>query len=161
MLEAPARLDWVVVTPNPIPMSEAAAWVTTPASGAVVTFAGVVRDHSEGRPGVTAMTYEAYEEVAQDKLADVVREARERYEGIERLAVWHRTGRLELSEVSVVVAVSAAHRDEAFTAARFVIDTLKETVPIWKREHWEAGEDWAEATMPISAVPTANQGRSS
>ena len=149
MLEVPIRSDWVVVTPDPLSVELAMEWATTPACGAVVTFSGVVRDHSEDRFGVTAITYEAYEEVATERLAAVVGETRERYEGIERIAAWHRTGRLELSELSVLVVVSSAHRDVAFTAGRFVIDTLKVRVPIWKREHWESGDDWAESALPL------------
>lgn len=159
MLETPIQPDWVVITPDPLPVVQAMDWATTPACGAVVTFSGVVRDYSEDRFGVTAITYEAYEEVAVERLAAVAGEARERYEGIERLVVWHRTGRLELSELSVLVVVSSAHRDVAFAAGRFVIDTLKVSVPIWKREHWEAGDDWAESALPLRPVTATTKQR--
>ena len=126
-------------------------------SGAVVTFLGVVRDHSEGRDGVTGLTYEAYEEVAVRRMREIAAETRRRWPIVERIALLHRTGDLALSEASVVVVVSSPHRAEAFEAARFAIDTLKETVPIWKREHWAGGDDWATAAH--EPVPSRLIGR--
>jgi molybdopterin synthase catalytic subunit len=143
---------WVALLDEPLPVDDATRWVTTPAAGGVVTFCGVVRDHAEGRSGVVGLTYEAYEDVAQSRLAEVAAETRRRWPDIERVALLHRIGDLTLSEVSVVVAVSAPHRGEAFDAARFAIDTLKETVPIWKREHWAEGSDWATGARPVRAV---------
>lgn len=148
--------DWVALSADPLPIAEAATWVTTPGSGAVVTFLGVVRDHAEGRTDVTALTYEAYDDVARTRMAEIATEVRRRWPAVERLALLHRTGRLELSEPSVAVIVSTPHRPEAFEAARFAIDTLKETVPIWKREHWAGGDDWgtcAHDARPVSASP--------
>jgi len=147
--------DWIAVTDEPLPVDAATAWVTTPGSGAVVVFLGVVRDSSEGRGGVKGLTYEAYEEEARRCLAAVVADARRRWPVVERAAVLHRVGDLELSEPSVAVVVSSPHRAEAFEAARFCIDTLKETVPIWKREHWEGGSDWATCTHPVRRVGSA------
>ena len=134
---------WIALTSGVLPVEDARAWVTRPECGAVVVFTGVVRDHSEGRAGVEALTYEAYEDAATAGLARVAEEARRRHPGLGPVALLHRTGRVELGEPTVVVAVSAPHRDTAFDAARFCIDTLKETVPIWKREHWDEGSDWA------------------
>jgi molybdopterin synthase catalytic subunit len=136
--------DWVGLTSHPLPVETANTWVTTPGSGAVVCFLGVVRESSEGRPGVRGLTYEAYEEEATRRLGEIAAELRRRWPDVERLALLHRVGDLALSEPSVAVVVSAPHRAEAFEAARFGIDTLKETVPIWKREHWEGGSEWAE-----------------
>jgi molybdopterin synthase catalytic subunit len=101
---------------------------------------------------VTGLTYEAYEDEATRRLADVAAEARLRWPMAGRLALLHRVGELTLSEVSVVVVASAPHRGEAFEAARFCIDTLKETVPIWKREHWAGGSDWAECAHAARPV---------
>ena len=101
-----------------------------------MTFCGTVRDHSKGRAGVTWLEYEAYVEQVAPRLTRVATAARERWEKIGRLALLHRVGRLEVGEVSVVVVASTPHRAEAFAAAQFCIDTLKETVPIWKRETW-------------------------
>jgi len=144
--------DWIDVAAAALPVETATAWATTAASGAVVVFLGVVRDHAEGRAGVTGLTYEAYQEEAVVKLAAVAAEARQRWPVIDRVALLHRTGDLALSDVAVAVVVSSPHRDDAFEAARFCIDTLKETVPIWKREHWEGGSDWGTRANPVRAV---------
>jgi molybdopterin synthase catalytic subunit len=151
-VQPPASGDWIAVTEQPLPVDTATAWATTPVSGAVVVFLGVVRDHAEGRAGVTGLTYEAYEEEAVARLAAVADEARTRWPVIDRVALLHRTGHLALSEASVAVIVSSPHRAEAFEAARYCIDTLKETVPIWKREHWEGGSDWGTGANPVRAV---------
>ena len=148
----PAGGDWLAVTPEPLPVEGATAWATTPASGAVVVFLGVVRDHSEGRDGVVGLTYEAYEDEALRRLEAVVTECRRRWPVVDRLALLHRVGDLALSEASVAVVASSPHRPEAFEAARFCIDTLKETVPIWKREHWSGGSDWGQCAHDIRPV---------
>jgi len=147
-----ASSDWIDVVGAPLPVDAATAWATTTSSGAVVVFLGVVRDHAEGRDGVTGLTYEAYEEEAVTKLAAVADEARRRWPVVDRVALLHRTGDLALSDVAVAVVVSSPHRADAFDAARYCIDTLKETVPIWKREHWEAGSDWGTGANPVRAV---------
>jgi molybdopterin synthase catalytic subunit len=148
----PTSGDWIALTRDGLPITLATEWATTPASGAVVVFLGVVRDNSDGRDGVRGLSYEAYEEEAERRLVAVADEARQRWPVIDRVALLHRVGDLALSEASVAVVVSSPHRPEAFEAARFCIDTLKETVPIWKREHWEGGSDWAEAAHPVRPV---------
>ncbi len=115
--------------------------VGDPAAGAVLLFLGTVRDHSPGKEGVTHLEYEAYGEFVEQKIGEVVARARERWP-VRRVVAEHRVGRLEVGEVSVAVAVSAAHRDQAFAAGRFVIDELKATAPIWKKEHWPGGGEW-------------------
>ena len=144
--------DWVTLTDAALPVGSLQAWAVTPRSGAVVVFLGVVRDHADGRTDVRSMTYEAYEGPAQRVMGEIVVEARRRWPDIERVALLHRVGELDLSEPSVAVAVSSPHRDAAFDAARYCIDTLKETVPIWKQEHWGAGSDWALGEKPIRPV---------
>jgi molybdopterin synthase catalytic subunit len=139
----PDARDWVALTDEPLPVTAAAEWATVSSAGAVVTFAGVVRDQAEGRPGVEAMTYEAYDGPAQRAMSDIVAELRRRWPAVARVALLHRVGELQLSEASVLVVVSAPHRTEAFAAAEFAIDTLKEAAPIWKQEHWSGGSDWA------------------
>jgi molybdopterin synthase catalytic subunit len=143
----------VGVTADTLPIDAAAAFVVRPDCGASVVFTGLVRDHSEGRPGVTSLAYEAFEEEVTPRLAAIAVAARARWTTVGRLVLLHRTGLLEVGEVSVVVAASAPHRDEAFDAARFCIDTLKATAPIWKREAWEGGEDWSACGHPIDEVP--------
>jgi molybdopterin synthase catalytic subunit len=152
VLKPPSARDWVGLTGDPLPVDAVNSWATTPSSGAVVCFLGVVRDHAEGRDGVTGLSYEAYEDVASRRLKEVAAETRRRWPLVERLALLHRLGDLSLSEASVVVVASSPHRAEAFEAARFAIDTLKETVPIWKREHWSEGSDWSAAAHPARAV---------
>ena len=154
-MRPPADRDWIVLTSDPLPVDAATSWATTPSSGAVVVFLGVVRDHSEGRAGVRGLTYEAYEAEALTRLAAVADDARRRWPVVERLALLHRVGDLALSEVSVAVVASSPHRPEAFEAARHCIDTLKETVPIWKREHWEDGSDWGQCAHDIRPVDAA------
>ena len=151
--------DWIELLATPLPTEAAVAWATTPAAGAVVTFLGVVRDHSEGRTGVVGLGYEAYEAEALRVLAEVAADARRRWPALERIALLHRTGELDLSEPAVAVVVSSPHRDAAFEAARYCIDTLKETAPIWKREHWSDGSDWARAEEPIRAVGASGKTR--
>lgn len=142
--------DWIGLTTDVLPAAEAMAWASVPECGAVVLFAGTVRDHSEGRPGVVSLTYEAYEAHATSRLEEVARAARERSPEVRRIALLHRVGTLSVGETSVVVVVSAPHRPEAFDAARFCIDTIKTTVPIWKRETWSDGSDWAQCAHPIA-----------
>jgi molybdopterin synthase catalytic subunit len=149
------RDDWVGITTDPLPMGAVAAFVERADCGASVVFTGSVRDHSEGRPGVQSLEYEAYDEEVTPRLAAIAEEARTRWPVVGRLALLHRTGLLAVGEASVVVAASAPHRVEAFEAARFCIDTLKATAPIWKREAWEGGEDWSACAHPVGEVPRA------
>jgi molybdopterin synthase catalytic subunit len=144
-----ATSDWISITENPLSPDELASWVIRPNCGAVVTFSGVVRDHSSSRDNVIALEYETDSELAEQRLRDVVDEMRKRWPALERVAVHHRIGRVELSVSTVVVAVSAPHRDVAFDAARYCIDTLKVTVPMWKRELWDGGSAWSDETSPI------------
>jgi len=144
--------DWTGIGPEPLPLADAVAWAEGPAWGALVVFAGTVRDHAEGRPGVTGLEYEAYEEPAGRRLAAIAGEARARWPQLGRLALLHRVGELAVGETSVLVVVSAAHRAEAFDAARWCIDTLKATLPIWKRERWSGGDDWGTGAVPVGQV---------
>jgi len=128
------------VTPEPLRVDEAVAWVTDPSAGAIVTFIGTTRNHNEGR-AVIALDYEAYDEMAEKELARIGQDARERWK-IHRMAIVHRIGRVPITEPSVVIAVSAAHRQDAFEACRFGIEEIKRSVPIWKKEIFEGGEVW-------------------
>jgi molybdopterin synthase catalytic subunit len=150
--EAPEREDWLALTAGPLPVDVALGWAGRPDCGAVVTFAGIVRDHAEGRAGVTEVTYEAYDAQVVGRLEAIAGEVRRRWPVVGRVALLHRTGALAVGETSVVVVVSAPHRAEAFEAARFAIDTLKATVPIWKSEEWSGGTDWATGSQPVSEI---------
>lgn len=133
-------------------MDRAAAWVQRPDCGAVTVFGGTVRDNAEGRPDVVELEYEAYSSQVEPRLARIGAAARDKWPGVGRIVMWHRTGTLAVGECSVIVAVSAGHRGEAFDAARFCIDTLKVSVPIWKRERWSGGDDWGLDAHEVAEV---------
>jgi molybdopterin synthase catalytic subunit len=144
---------WVAVTESPLSSDELTAWAVRPNCGAVVTFSGVVRDHSRAHDDVLALEYETSAKLAEQRINEIVAVAREKWPSLEAVAIHHRIGRVELSETTVIVAVSSPHRSDAFDAARFSIDTLKETVPMWKREFWEGGSAWSEETSPLLDIP--------
>ena len=152
-MTAPRGSTWVELTADELPITAIYDWATDPSAGAVVLFSGTVRNHAENRTGVTELTYEAYEDHVVPRFGDIVDEMRRRWPTMAKVALLHRVGTLELAESSVVVAVSAPHRGEAFEAARFGIDTLKATVPIWKQEVHDGGKDWGLQSQPISQVP--------
>ncbi|HVO11757.1 MAG TPA: molybdenum cofactor biosynthesis protein MoaE [Vicinamibacteria bacterium] len=140
-----ADLLQLVHAPIDVPALATAA----PCDGAVALFVGVVRDENAGR-AVLRLEYEAYEEMALAQMAEIAAEAHRRFP-VTELRMVHRLGRLRIGEASVVVAVASPHRDEAFLACRFAIDTLKARVPIWKKEYYADGSAWlggpaAEAT---------------
>ena len=135
--------EWVGLSPDSLPVDQARAWAVLPRCGAVVLFCGTVRDHAEGRDGVEEMDYEAYAEHATGRLQAVIDETRARWPVVGRVALLHRVGRLAVTDTAVVVAVGAPHRDEAFAAARRLIDDLKDGVPIWKRQVFADGaQEW-------------------
>lgn len=150
MVVVPDAMTWLGLTDAALPVGEIYEWCVRPSCGAVVLFSGVVRDHAEGREDVTFLEYEAFEEMVEPKLAEINAEIRRRWADVERVAMLHRTGRLAVGESSVVVAVSAPHRPAAFEAARFGIDALKESVPIWKREIWADGADWGTGASDLA-----------
>lgn len=124
----------------PLELREVVDAVSAKGQGGVVTFTGAVRDHSRGLT-VTRLEYEAYASMAQKKLAEIAADARAQWPGTE-VAIVHRVGTLVPGELAVVIAVSAPHRKEAFRACEFVIDELKQRVPIWKKEFTSDGEVW-------------------
>ena len=138
---------------TPIDAAALAAHVRAPQDGATVTFDGFVRNESHNRPTLY-LEYEAYESMALVKMREIGAELHEKYR-VHSVAMVHRLGRLEIGETSVFVAVSAAHRAAAFDACRFAIDTLKRTVPIWKKEYFEDGAVWADGELP--PVPAATR----
>lgn len=148
---------WLSLSAGPLPVDEISQWVKRPQCGAVVIFSGNARDHAEGRPGVTLLEYEAYETQVVPRLGRLAEEARRRWPEIGRMALVHRTGPVDIGEAAVVVAVSSPHRDAAFEAARWCIDTLKATVPIWKREIWDGGESWGVDAQQVMEVPQGTE----
>jgi molybdopterin synthase catalytic subunit len=144
--------DWISITEDPLAPDELSAWVVQPNCGAVVTFSGTVRDHSTSRDGVIALEYETVPDLAERRLHDIADEARTRWPTLGRIALHHRIGRVELTVSTVVVAVSAPHRDAAFDAARYCIDALKTSVPMWKREVWDGGSAWSDEVAPLGSA---------
>lgn len=130
------------ITENPIVPDELYQQVLQDSNGAVVTFCGVVRNHANNKP-TRYLVYEAYPEMAEKKMAEIGAQIAARW-GIQEVGIVHRVGRLEIGEISVLIAVASPHRAEAFEACRHAIDRLKETVPIWKKEVGEDGEEWVE-----------------
>ncbi len=128
------------VTDEPLSLEVVVAEVADERAGGIATFTGTVRRQSRGRE-VTRLEYEAYAEMAEEVMAKLAADLQDRYE-LCGVAIHHRVGRLEVGESSVAIAVSAPHRQEALAACREAIDTLKETVPLWKKEVYEGGEEW-------------------
>jgi molybdopterin synthase catalytic subunit len=131
---------------EPIDPAALTAHVRGNGDGAIVIFDGFVRDHSNNRRTLY-LEYEAYEPMALAKMQEIAAHLHTRF-AIHRLAMVHRLGRLEIGETSVYIAVSAPHRAAAFEASRYAIDTLKRTVPIWKKEYFEDGSMWADGELP-------------
>lgn len=142
---------------EPLSLDECVAAVRRAGSGGIVSFAGMVRDHSEGKQ-VEFLEYEAYEPMALSMLQRVADEVCERWP-VRAIAIQHRLGRLEIGDDAVVIAVSCAHRAEAFEACRYAIDRLKEIVPIWKKEHGEGGQVWVGGPTLQPAAPNPDHGQ--
>jgi molybdopterin synthase catalytic subunit/molybdopterin converting factor small subunit len=128
------------VTEEPLSLETVTAEVSDEQAGAIATFTGTVRRQSRGRE-VTRLEYEAYAEMAEEVMARLAVDLEQRYE-LCKVAIHHRVGTLGIGEASVVIAVSAPHRQDALAACKEAIDTLKETVPLWKKEVYEGGEEW-------------------
>ncbi|MBI4884309.1 MAG: molybdenum cofactor biosynthesis protein MoaE [Actinobacteria bacterium] len=156
-MHPPANGDsWLAITDSALPIGEIYEWCLRSDCGAVVVFSGIARDHavdSEGnrRVGVTHLAYEVYENQVLPSFAAIEAEVRQRWPETGRVAVLHRIGDVSLSESSVVVAVSAPHRPGAFEAARFAIDAVKASAPIWKHETWADGADWGTGSHQVVA----------
>lgn len=129
------------ITTEDLSADEVVTRLADPDVGAVIAFVGVVRGSTYGRE-VRYLEYEAYPEMAEEVLQQIAGEIRERWKTIREVAIVHRVGRLEIGETSVVIALSAAHREEVFDAVRYAVDRLKEVAPIWKKEVWTDGAEW-------------------
>jgi molybdopterin synthase catalytic subunit len=142
--------EWFDLTDGQLPVGAAYEWAVQPNCGAVVLFSGTIRDHAEGRDGVQHLTYEAYAQQVVPRFSEIGDELRRRWPDTGRIVLLHRTGRLEVGESSVIAVVSAPHRGGAFDAAKFAIDALKQTAPIWKHEVWADGADWGTGAKDVS-----------
>ena len=143
------------ITRDPIDPAAVMAAVGDDRDGAALLFLGVVRNHNDGR-AVSGMSYDAYVEMAESVLDDILEEAANR-SGSDRLFAVHRIGALAVGEPSVAIAVSTPHRAEAYDASRYVIEQIKQRLPVWKREHYvEGGERWLDGVTPSpSPAPSA------
>jgi MoaE-MoaD fusion protein len=144
--------DLFALLHSPIEMAAVVREVRADQDGAIVTFDGFVRNESHGRQTVY-LDYESYESMALAKMKEIGQAIHQKF-AVHRIAILHRLGRLEIGETSVFIAVSAPHRAAAFDACRFAIDTLKRTVPIWKKEYFADGAVWADGELP-PAPPSA------
>jgi molybdopterin synthase catalytic subunit len=151
-MTTPLHDDICQLLREPIDMLALVRHVRAPEDGAIVTFDGFVRNQSHNR-STLYLDYEAYESMALAKMREIAAQLREKYK-IHRVTIVHRLGRLAIGETSVFIAVSAPHRAAAFDACRFAIDTLKRTVPIWKKEYFEDGAVWADGELPPAPVAT-------
>ncbi|MGD2121914.1 MAG: molybdenum cofactor biosynthesis protein MoaE [Gemmatimonadota bacterium] len=132
------------IVTDPIEPEDVLRGLGTPKDGAQLLFLGVVRDHSQGRV-VTGLDYEVYESMAERTLSQIASEASHRF-GTDRISVLHRVGELQVGEVSTAIGVAAHHRGEAYDASRYIIEELKQRLPIWKREHFAEGDaEWVGA----------------
>jgi len=149
----------VAITEKPLVLQDAIAAVSSSRSGALVTFEGVVRDHSRDLSGQTRsvdyLEYEAYRPMAQSEMTRVISEVEARWDV--SCAASHRIGKLSIGETAVVIAVASSHRNEAFEACRYAIDRIKETVPIWKKEVARDGFWWVENPTEQAEVSEAKQ----
>jgi molybdopterin synthase catalytic subunit len=157
MATLPSSDDVILLVHARIDASALIDHVRTAADGAIVRFDGCVRNQSHGRRTLY-LNYEAYESMALAKMGEIAAEVHTKFQ-IDRVAIAHRLGRLEIGETSVFIVVSAPHRAAAFEACRFAIDTLKRSVPIWKKEYFEDGAVWADGELP--PIPQDTQTRKS
>lgn len=130
--------DSLAITFAPLLLAEAYALAEDDANGAIVVMSGTVRNQTGGKP-VVALEYQAYEPMALNVFQQIAAEIRQQWTDVNRVVIHHRTGRLAIGEISVLVAVGCPHRSEAFAACQYAIDTLKHNAPIWKKEHWADG----------------------
>jgi molybdopterin synthase catalytic subunit len=145
----------ISLTDKPIDTAAILAQVASRDAGAVVLFLGTTREFTKGRQ-TAALDYECYPEMAEKKLAELETEARRRWPLV-ACAIVHRLGHLELGETSIAIAVSAPHRQAAFEAGQWLIDTIKQAVPIWKRENWTDGtSEWVHPGMNDQALSEVN-----
>jgi molybdopterin synthase catalytic subunit len=128
---------------EPLNIQACIDWIMSPQSGGIDVFIGTVRDATKGRP-VMRLEFEAYNQMAINEMHKIAKQTYGKWP-VQKVLIHHRTGVLQVGEVPVIIAVSAAHRDAAFEACRYIIDTLKQTVPIWKKEFFEDGEVWVAA----------------
>lgn len=130
--------DHFAITFAPLSLEEVYALADDPANGAIVVMSGMVRNQTDGQP-VVALEYQAYEPMAIEVFKQIAAQIRQTWTDVTHVIIHHRVGKLQIGEISVLVAVGCPHRTEAFEACKYAIDTLKHNAPIWKKEHWADG----------------------
>ncbi|MBC5637405.1 molybdenum cofactor biosynthesis protein MoaE [Ornithinibacillus sp. BX22] len=143
--------DMYEILEEPIQVEKIIEKVTRRKAGAITTFLGTVREWTDGRRTIF-LEYQAYKTMAVKKLAQIGKEIQERWPDTE-VAITHRIGKLTISEIAVVIAVSSPHRKAAYEANEFAIERIKQIVPIWKKEHWDDGETWIGDQLEQNAYP--------
>ncbi len=133
----------IEIYPTPLNVSDCVDWIMSPQAGGIDMFIGTVRDATKGKK-VIRLEFEAYKNMALKEMEKIAGQAYDKWP-VQKILIHHRTGVLQVGEIPVIIAVAAAHRDAAFDACRYIIDTLKQTVPIWKKEIFEDGEVWVAA----------------
>ncbi len=133
----------IKISPTTLNITDCIDWVMSPQAGGIDVFIGTVRDATKGKQ-VLRLEFESYEAMAIKEMEKIAQQAFNKWP-VQKISIHHRTGVLQIGEVPVIIAVAAAHRDAAFDACRYIIDTLKQTVPIWKKEFFEDGEVWVAA----------------
>ncbi len=133
----------IIISANTLNITDCIDWVMSPQAGGIDVFIGTVRDATKGKQ-VLRLEFESYEAMAVKEMEKIAQQAFAQWP-VQKVLIHHRTGVLQVGEIPVIIAVAAAHRDAAFDACRYIIDTLKQTVPIWKKEFFEDGEVWVAA----------------
>lgn len=151
--ESRSATTWLELTHAAVDEHAAVEFCRRPSVGGIVCFSGTVRDHAEGVEGVVALHYEVADELAKGRLRAIAEETARAIPELQALAIRHRIGRVALGETAVVVAAGAAHRDDAFRAARYVIDAVKVAVPLVKQELTRIGARWTPDAVPLADVP--------
>jgi molybdopterin synthase catalytic subunit len=151
----PKSEDSFMITFAPLSIEEVYALANAPANGAVVVMSGMVRNQTDGR-AVISLEYQAYEPMALRVFYQIASDIRQKWSDVNRVIIHHRTGRLQIGDISVLVAVGCPHRSEAFEACRYAIDTLKHNAPIWKKEHWADGSSTWVSIGACESLGSAN-----
>ena len=151
--QKPQTNDNFAITFAPLSLADVYTLADDPANGAVVVMSGTVRNQTEGKP-VVSLEYQAYEPMALRVFATIAQDIRQTWADVNRVVIHHRIGRLQIGEISVLVAIGCPHRSEAFAACKYAIDTLKHNAPIWKKEHWSDG---ASTWVSIGACEQVNE----
>jgi molybdopterin synthase catalytic subunit len=147
-----AEMNFFEIAKDPINTQSVIDKVIQREAGAITTFIGTVRELTHGKKTLY-LVYEAYEPMAVKKLAQIGSEIEERWPG-SKVAITHRVGKLDITDIAVVIAVSTPHRADAYEANRYAIERIKEIVPIWKKEHWEDGQEWIGNQLETVAYPS-------